>query len=292
MRKTILFLSLLGMTLAGLTALRAREFGGADAAADARRAPMRPDLIAAEGQVVAYPGAEVVVGAESAGRLVRLSVTEGQAVTKGELLAELAADDLRAGLDEARAQLAEAEAEAHLAEIELARRRELFDQRILAPRDLDNAQRDLDVTRARGETARAAAARWTALLEKKRVLAPIAGTVIRRHRHPGEMVDSGQALLTLADLRRLRIEGEADEADEGAIVKGAPVLIGSDAYPGRQWKGAVEEVSEAVTSRRLTPQDPRRATDVRVLTVKVALLEAAPLKLGATVDLKIEPRSH
>jgi HlyD family secretion protein len=290
MRKTILALSLLGMTLLGITALRAREPGGAEAAPARGEAAAPPDLIAAEGRVVAYPGAEVVVGAESGGRLVRLPAAEGQEVAKGELLAEMAADDLRASLLEARARLTEAEAEARLAEADLARRRELFAQSILPRHDLDGAQRDLDVAVARSETARAAAARWGAILQKMRVLSPIAGTVIRRHRHPGEMVDSGQPLLTLADLRRLRIEGEADEADEGGIVVGAPVLIRADAYPGRQWRGAVEEVSDTVTSRRLTPQDPRRATDVRVLTVKVAFLEATPLKLGTTVDLKIERR--
>jgi HlyD family secretion protein len=291
MRKTILGLAIAGTTLLGMTALRARESAGPE--------PSRPrvvaassGLVAAEGRVVAYPGAEVMVGAETGGRLVRLAATEGQVVAKGEVLAELAADDVRASLREARSRLAEAEAEARLAEAELARRRELFAQSILPRRDLDGAQRDLEVAEARGQTARAEAARWAALLDKTRVVAPIAATVIRRHRESGEMVDAGQPLLTLADLRRLRIEGEADEADQGGVAVGAPVLVTADAYPGRHWRGAVEEVSDAVTSRRLAPQDPRRATDVRVLTVKVALLEPTPLKLGATVDLKIEPRTH
>jgi hypothetical protein len=45
-----------------------------------------------------------------------------------------------------------------------------------------------------------------------------------------------------------------------------------------------------VTPRRLKPQDPARPTDTRVLAVKVAFTEPTPLKLGATVELRIQPR--
>jgi hypothetical protein len=40
--------------------------------------------------------------------------------------------------------------------------------------------------------------------------------------------------------------------------------------------------------RRLKPQDPARPADTRVVGLKVALSEPTPLKLGTTVDLRIE----
>jgi HlyD family secretion protein len=101
------------------------------------------------------------------------------------------------------------------------------------------------------------------------------------------MLESGARVVTLADLGRLRIEGEADEADAGALALGAPVTITSDGFPGRSWKGRVEEIPDAVTLRRLKPQDPGRPTDTRILAVKVALLEPTPLRLGTTVELRI-----
>jgi hypothetical protein len=52
----------------------------------------------------------------------------------------------------------------------------------------------------------------------------------------------------------------------------------------------VEEVADAVTLRRLKPQDPSRPTDTRILAVKVAFSEPTPLKLGTTVELKIQAR--
>jgi len=65
--------------------------------------------VMAEGRVVAYPGAEVIVGSEAAGLIVRLSVQEKSVVRKGDLIAELNAADLWASRAEAEARIAEAE---------------------------------------------------------------------------------------------------------------------------------------------------------------------------------------
>jgi HlyD family secretion protein len=286
-KRTTLILAIAGTALAAATALQAR--GGPPAPATASRTPAPPEGIAAEGRVVAYPGAEVKVGAERGGRLVRVLVEEGQAVRRGQLLAEIDSDELRAALAEARARVEEADAEVRLADANLARRRQLAEQRILAANDLDAANRDLETSRARGETARAAVVRYEALLAKSRIAAPIAGTVIARRVDAGQMVEAGDHTFTVADLSRLRVEGEAHEADAGEIALGAPVTIEADGYPGRSWKGRVEEIPDAVTLRRLKPQDPSRPTDARVLAVKVAFAEPMPLKLGTTVDLRIAP---
>jgi RND family efflux transporter MFP subunit len=244
-------------------------------------------LVAADGRVVTYPGGEVVVGAERAGRVVRLLVDEGRVVKKGELLAEIESDALRAALREAQAQVVEAEAEARLAELTLHRREDLAREKIVAAHDLDQARRDLEIARARVDTARAAVARDEAQLRETRIVSPIAGTVTARHVQPGEMLEVGRRVVTLADLRRLRIEAEADEADAAALALGATVEIRADGFPGRTWSGRVEEIPESVTLRRLKPQDPGRPTDTRVLSVKVAFAEPTPLKLGTTVELKI-----
>ena len=243
--------------------------------------------VAAEGRVVAYPGAEVRVGAERGGRFVSVLVEEGTVVRKGQLLAEIESDELRAALAEARARVTEADAEVRLADANLARRRQLAEERILAVNDLDQATRDVETARARVETAKASVSRYEALLAKSRVVAPITGTVIARKVDAGQMADTGDHAFTVADLRRLRVEGEAHEADAEAVALGADVTITADGFPGHSWRGRVEEIPESVTLRRIKPQDPSRPTDARVLAVKVAFAEPVPLKLGTTVDLRI-----
>jgi RND family efflux transporter MFP subunit len=288
-------LGLAGVALVGGTVLQARGMARAaaspNATAGARAVPPSASGVAAEGRVVAYPGAEVRVGAERAGRLVSVHVEEGQTVRRGDLLAEIESDELRAALAEARAHVVETRAEARLAEANLARRQRLHEEKILAMSDLDQATRDLDTARARVETAMATLTRYEAQLAKSRIVAPIGGTVIARKVDAGQMVEVGDQAFTIVDLSRLRIEGEAHEADAAAVALGADVTITADGFPGRVWRGRVEEIPDSVTLRHLKPQDPSRPTDARVLAVKVAFAELVPLKLGTTVDLRIAPKA-
>jgi len=290
-RKQMAVWVIAGVGLLGATMLQAERAGTpAKPLPDKPAAAnLAPGPVAAEGRVVTYPGAEVVVGAERTGRLVRILVEEGRLVAKGALLAELESDELRASLSEAQARLAEADAEIRLAESNLKRRRGLAEQEIIAAHDLDQANRDLEIAIARRDTALATVTRYAAQLEKTRIVAPITGTVILRHVDAGETLETGAKIATLADLRRLRIEAEADEADAAQLTPGAPVTITAESYPGRAWKGSVEDVPDSVTLRRLKPQDPARPTDTRILAVKVAFAEATPLKLGTTVELQITP---
>jgi RND family efflux transporter MFP subunit len=289
--RTMLVAGVVGLGLLAATVIQARNAGGRPAPA-AVHAPAVARGVAAEGRVSAYPGSEVVVAAERGGRLTRVLVEEGQAVKKGALLAEIESDELQAALHEARARVTEAQAEVKLADLNRDRRERLVREQIVATHDLDQANRDLDISRARLETASAEVTRYEAQIRKTRIVAPIAGTVIARQVDAGETVETGDQAFTMANLGRLRIEAEADEADAGALAVGAPVAITADGYEGRSWKGSVEEIADAVTLRKLKSQDPGRPTDTRILAVKVAFVDEAPLKLGTTVELRIEPRER
>jgi HlyD family secretion protein len=285
--RTMFGAGVIGLGLLTATVILARSANGT---APVAAAPAVSRGVAAEGRVSAYPGSEVRLAAERGGRITRVLVEEGQAVGRGALLAEIDADELRAALAEARARVAEAQAEVKLADLNRGRRERLVREQIVAAHDLDQASRDLDIARARLETASASVTRYEAQIRKTRIVAPIAGTVIARRVDAGETVETGDHAFTLANLDRLRIEAEADEADAGTLAVGAPVSITADGYEGRSWKGSVEEIADAVTLRQLKAQDPGRPTDTRIVAVKVAFLEEAPLRLGTTVELRIEPR--
>ena len=88
MRSSLVVLSLSGIGLALLagTVMQAQPQGQAPPSASAERAAMAG--VAAEGRVVAYPGAEVTIGADAVGRLLRVNVEEGDLVKKGRVLAQ------------------------------------------------------------------------------------------------------------------------------------------------------------------------------------------------------------
>jgi membrane fusion protein, multidrug efflux system len=67
--------------------------------------------VRAEGQLVTYPAAEVIVGTEVGGRIATLYVKENSIVHKGDRIVDVDSREQRAQLDEARAQIKEAEAD-------------------------------------------------------------------------------------------------------------------------------------------------------------------------------------
>ncbi len=285
--KKPLLVALPALALAAALAAALHRPAGADAS------PTRPLVVAAEasrvvadGRVVTYPGAEVTVGTDFAGTVVELLVSEKDRVAKGQPIARLDASVEERALQEARARVAEAEADLRLAEAERARAEQLLAGNVGSRQALEKAERDRDAASARRETALAESERLRALVAKSRLFAPIDGVVTERWVDAGETVDRGARVVTIADLSRLRVEAEVDEADTARVAAGTPVAVKAEGET-RAWRGTVEEVPDAVTTRRLKPQDPARPTDTRVLLVKVALLETEGLKLGRRVELLI-----
>jgi RND family efflux transporter MFP subunit len=265
----------------------------ADATPEPPRRPLvltaAPLHVVAEGRVTAYPGKEVVVGTDFPGRLERVAVEEKQRLRKGELLAEIDVSEERAALAEAKARVSEAEADVRLAEAEIARARQLFEGKVGTQQAVDRAERDRDAARARRETATAQVDALAARIAKSRVTSPLSGVVLAKHVSTGETVERGARVATVADIDRLRVEAEVDEADSGKVRLGAPVSVRAEGA-SETWHGTVEEIPDAVTGRKTKPQDPARPTDTRVLLVKVALASHDGLNLGRRVEVEIEAR--
>ena len=243
--------------------------------------------VVAEGRVVTYPGAEVTVGTDVAGTLESLTVSEKETVRRGQTIAVIRADDTRAALGVARARVTEADADIRLYQSEVERAKNLWDVEVGSRQAFEKAERDLDAARARRTSAAAEVSRLAALVEKTIITAPIDGVVITRHAHAGESVESGEAIVTVANLERTRIEAEIDEFDSARMRLGAAVQVSAEGFD-RTWPATIEEIPDSVVNRRLNPQDPSKPIDTRVLLVKVAFAEPTPLKLGQRVEVRID----
>jgi len=249
--------------------------------------PAVHDSLTAEGRVSSYPGSEVVVSSDRAGTIREIRVEEKQHVKKGDLIASIKSDDLEAAMAESRARVDEAGADTRLYEAEVRRADELWRGEVGSRQALDKASRDLEAARARKRTSIAVVARLQAELDKTRILSPIDGVVVARRVNAGETIDARDAIVTIADLSRTRVEAEVDEFDATRMTLGLPVTISADGIDGQSWRGKIEEIPDTVVSRRLKPEDPGRPTDTRVLLVKVAFDGPTPLKLGQRVAVKI-----
>lgn len=277
---------ILGLLILAATVVQVRANRPKPVTPLAPAAAAKPRVVA-EGRVVTYPGAEVTVGSDVEGTIERMSVEEKESVRKGQIIAVVKANDVRAALSVARARVGEAEADIRLFEAEVSRAKNLWQQDVGSKQSWEKAERDLDSARARRASAVAEVARLTALVDKTVITAPIDGVVITRHVHSGETVEKGAAIVTIADLAKRRVEAEIDEYDAARIRLGATVSVNAEGYE-RAWKGTIEEIPDSVVNRRLNPQDPSKPIDTRVLLVKVAFAEATPLKLGQRVEVKVD----
>ncbi len=221
------------------------------------------------------------------GRLTAVHVDQGDRVTAGQLLAELDAVEARRHLEAAEAAATaaaatvarirtdEARAQAVLARARLDHTRavSLTESRTLAESDRDKATEQLrvaeaDLARVRAaiaeaQQAQAAAASQVALqqelLAHTRLTAPFAGLVIRRDRHPGDVVTPGGTVLELVATEEIWISAWVDETAIARLAPDQPARVVFRSEPDTPYPGRVARLG------RETDRETREfLVDVRV----------------------------
>ncbi|WP_241069955.1 efflux RND transporter periplasmic adaptor subunit, partial [Achromobacter insuavis] len=168
--------------------------------AAARSGPLPRDLHAL-GTIT--PLAQVVLRSQVDGQLQRLHYTEGQAVQRGQLLAEIDPRPYQAALAAAEGELARVEALLGNAEIDLRRYRQLARQEAVAGQQLDTAEAQVRSYAAQRQRLAAGVADARRLLAQTRILAPHDGRVGFRRVDAGNHVRAADTngLATLVQTR-------------------------------------------------------------------------------------------
>ncbi len=213
--------------------------------------------------------------------------------------------------DEARAVLEQARSERE-------RRRMLLDRGAISRSEFESADREFNVARARLEATkqraslvsadtrtediqraeaevRSAEARVEearALLAKTAIVAPINGVVLRKHKRSGESVSlqSGTPVVTLGDVRRLRVRVDVDETDVARVAVGQRVVVRAAAYGAKEFGGVVTRVGGILGKKNIRTDEPVERVDTKVLETLVDLDQGVELPVGLRVDARIETR--
>lgn len=246
----------------------------------------------------------------------RLSEAQSELAVARAKLREVASGSRKEEIRKAAATLERVASEMRLAHKEYDRRKDLYQRRLISAASIDESETALKVAAARVEEAEeekrllekgpkaetvkvyqdsvqraiSAVEYQRKLLDKTFITAPIAGKVIRRYLDDGEIIMPEVAMLAIADVERVRINAEIDETDIGRFGLGDAVEVTSSAYPGKIFKGRVEEIADYVGARKIRPDNPAVNLGLKVVQVKIGLLEKTPYKLGMSVDVKISPR--
>jgi len=200
----------------------------------------------------------------------------------------------------ADAALLQAEASLQVAERELLRTRELLAAGFISPARLDEAQNHVDTARAQRDAARAQsqanrrdgpetanveaqqqAARAAAEVARARLAqatlrAPSAGRVIVREVEPGQIVQAGKALLTLAIDGPTELLAQVDERFLGQLQVGQRARVLADAYPQQPFDARLVRLAPAIDAQR------------GAVEVRFAIDGAAPGFLREDMTLSIE----
>ncbi len=84
------------------------------------------------------------------------------------------------------------------------------------------------------------------------IRAPFAGLIIRVAAAPGDVVEAGAELFSVADLSTVYIQAQVYEKDLGQVRIGQAAAISIDSYPGEHFAGRVASISDLIDPQTRT----------------------------------------
>ncbi|AZE48825.1 Multidrug efflux system, membrane fusion component MexV [Pseudomonas chlororaphis] len=189
-----------------------------------------PSRLPGIGTLKAFQGVDLTV--EVDGTVKDLLFRSGEKVSLNQPIAQL---------DNAveQASLAAAEAEQNLARVEFERGHNLVNYQAISKSAFDRLAAEL-------QKANANVAQLRAILAKKRILAPFAGTIGIRQVDVGDYVSSGTPLATLQDLSALFVDFYLPEQAAPQLSVGQKVRLRVAAYPGEVFEGEIAAINPKV----------------------------------------------
>jgi HlyD family secretion protein len=266
---------------------------------------------------------EVRIASRHGGRVIEMRAQEGNDLKPGQVVAVLEAPELRARRDTIAAQLAELEAgprpgeiaaakadweaqeaQAELARLEAKRADDLFAQNAISITERDRARTTLDtleksaaaaksrynllVIGTRPEriaAARAQLAEVDTQLAELTVAAPTNSVLETLSVKVGDVVAPNREIATLLLTDHLWVRVFVPEPMLGHVKLGQSATIRVDAFPGRDFTGAIEQIAR---SAEFTPRNVQTTEErvQQVFGVKIRLDNSSgDLRAGMAADV-------
>jgi RND family efflux transporter MFP subunit len=224
---------------------------------------------------------QVTLASEVDGTVQRVYADLGDAIVKGQTLLTIVPDEFRFRQEQAKADadqtaarlgiapdaegadidrtslVRKAQADYANAKTDYERRKGLVEKKLIARKELDDAEARLLVAEANVAAAREEANTQLATLRGKRaqaalaakkvrdteLRAPISGSVEAKLVSAGEYVKTGAPLFRLVNDRPVKMIGEVPEYYASLVRRGQAVELSVDGQPGRIFRGTLSRVS-------------------------------------------------
>jgi membrane fusion protein (multidrug efflux system) len=192
------------------------------------------------------PLVQTTVNSKVAGDLLELTVLEGQAVKKGEVLARVDTRYLKATLDTQEATLQKARADLALAKLNKDNSDAMLKEHYISQNAYDSAASTYDADLATMKAAEAQVALARLSWDDAVVRAPFDGTVVRRLVQAGQRVNTDDGLLLLVDLSKMQFQVLAPASEVPGVKVGQLAHFTVGGFGQRQFEGKVERINPMV----------------------------------------------
>ncbi len=215
------------------------------------------EVVTAQGKLEAKQ--YVDVGTQVSGQVKTIHVEIGDAVTKGELLAEIdprvyqaQVEANEARINSLKAQLNQQKAEQTLAEQNLKRNQNLIAINAVSQQVLQESESQAAVEKAQVDSIVAQIQETESNLQGSRtslgftkIYAPMAGTVTTMPAREGQTLNANQTapiILQVANLDTMTVRAQVAEADVPRLKEGMAVYFTTLGNTERRWQGKVRQI--------------------------------------------------
>jgi membrane fusion protein, multidrug efflux system len=230
------------------------------------------------GVVTPAPGADFLVVAPEAARILEISKAEGDPVRRGDVLVRFEIPSSAAEVGKQRAETGRAQARIENARAAQTRARDLFDRGVAARKEVEDAAKELADAEADLQAAQSAASAAQTLASRSIVRATFDGVVARRAHNAGDIVEasSSDPVLRVVDPRRIEVVASVPVADAVAIKPGAPARLVGTSGPALKVAARPVAVQEGTAS----------------VAIRLAFTSTASYPVGAPVEVEIDRETH
>lgn len=246
------------------------------------------------------------VGAQVSGKIISLNVKLGQAVKKGDLIAEIDASNQSNSLSTAEANLASYQAKLKSAQVALDvaqsnynRLNKLYKANSTSLSELETAKNTLaaakasvDEAQSQVKTAQISVNDAKTNLNYTQILSPMDGVIVSVPVSVGQTVNSNQTsptIVQVADLSKMLIKLEVSEGDIAQVKEGQSIRFTTLAEPNHPYESQIDTVDPALTTLTDNNYTEESGNTEAVYYYANALVDNAEnkLRIGMTVQGQI-----
>ena len=198
-------------------------------------------IIQLTGDIIA--GRSVRLFGQIPDRLTTVLVDVGDSVQRGQVLARIRDEGVRAGVDQIEANLRATRITLVNLRDEYSRSERLFEAGAVSSQTLESLKARLESAEAQQEQLQAALSAAQASSQNAAITAPFDGVVAERYMEAGDLAGPGFPVFRIVNMSIVRVTAEISQERLGQIQLQMPARVMVSSYPGSIFQGEVINIA-------------------------------------------------